>query len=310
MNITNQSTYPVLYAGICGSDLQKTNPRSTSDALQGLGHEIVVTTPQGPAVVNPMISCKVCAACTSGSEMLCESLQAIGRTSAGAFSGKVTAPLENLIPIRTSETIVGVLADPLAVVIHGMQKIKNAKHILILGDGIIAQLTLLFNVLNNTGSSYTLVAKTAKRASSLKKQFETILADNPAKVNVVHAIKSGEQYDTIIECVGRGQSEMLNLAINAAAPSGTILSFGVYPVGYTADLEIRTLLYKEVRLIGSNSYNHADLMQATRHLEQHEAAFSVFIGKTYTNLEEAFGAAHSKTTIAPKKIVVKFEEVS
>lgn len=307
MSNLGHKTYKVLYAGICGSDLQKTTNNSISD-IKRMGHEIVARTNEGLAVINPMISCKQCSQCINQGEMFCENLHALGRSSGGAFSGEISVPDSNVIAIDYLDPKLGVLADPLAVVIHGAKKIKSAQDILILGDGTIAQLSLLYSaILAESPRSYTLVAKSAERAKIMQQQFEALLKSSQHKIQVTSQIEPDATFDTIIECVGRGQSSTLNKAIEHVAIGGCILSYGVYPISYKADIDIRSLLYKEAMLVGSNSYDHSDLVNATQIIGDNENMFSPFLGQTFKDLSSAFAAARDKSS-TPKKIVISFGE--
>ncbi len=301
------NTYNVAFAGICGSDLQKTSRTSRLRELQMLGHEIVVRDDKGYAVINPMISCKTCKSCLEHGDMFCENLEAIGRASGGAFSGTITAPETNLVNISYAEPKLGVLVDPLGVVLHGMEKLDNPQDILIIGDGTIAQLSLLYLCLPGSSlNSCTLIAKSPERAKSLRAQYSKILKDQVDKIFILESVADGSTYDAVIECVGRGQSETINLAISHVATKGTILSFGIYPIGFKADLDIRPLLYKEATIIGSNSYNHADFINATTIIGEYESAYASLLGDTYSDITKAFQAARSKKV--PEKIIVSFKK--
>lgn len=302
--------YDVAFAGICGSDLQKTNHTTSLDQLREFGHELVIKTEQGMAIVNPMLSCKHCSACTTKGEMFCDTLSAIGREHGGGLSGSVRLPETNIVPIRFSRPSLGVLADPLAVVLHGLQYLAyEQRHILIIGDGTIAQLTMLcFALSDRIPLSCTLLVKSEKRASAMRREYGQILATSRGKMIITHTPPEGQVYDTVIECVGRAQSTTLQTAHDYVDVQGTILSFGVYPAKYYAELDIRTLLYKEARLIGSNSYNHNDLIKAVDIMSKHEALFSLLLDEVMPNsgLQRAFSKARNKSTV-PKKVYVSFE---
>ncbi len=90
-------------------------------------------------------------------------------------------------------------------------------------------------------------------------------------------------YDLVVESVGRKQSETLQESIDLVKPKGTILVFGVYAQGYVSKIEIRALFYKEVTLIGSNSYTSSekqdDFLEAINFLSKNTAVFEKIISK-------------------------------
>lgn len=250
-------------AGVCGSDIQT----FFSDVLPPsyletnvLGHEAagVVTKvgtlvtdiqPGERAAIRPLIACKKCSRCTEGKEELCSELQSIGKTRAGAFAEYVTIPSENVrrLPPNISYPDAA-LTDVVAVAIHAIHlaELPSSKHILILGDGPVA--LACAQVLQLDNNAVTLIGKNEANIS-LARQLG------------VHAMRGDQKerkqvppYDIAFECVGRRQSDTIYVAINNVKPGGKIIALGVFETGYRGQIEVRSLFYKEISLLGANSY--------------------------------------------------------
>lgn len=300
------------FVGICGSDLQKIDTSSTDTAFKAIGHEIVAEYQDGLVVINPLIVCGECRNCKAGKTVFCSQLLALGRNHKGGFGGSVSVPARNIHPVKLQNPSVGVLADPYAVVLHGLKQVTPAPRIAILGDGILAQLSLLFYALHPNGChEICIVAKDNNRAKELEQAYQERFKETPISIRFVSsegASESDSSFELIVEAVGRAQSDTLNRAIAMVAPRGKIVSFGVYRVGYKADLDIRTLLYKEAKLVGSNSFEPADFNDAISELQSEEKSFIALMGASYDSREWklAFDDALSKSTGLPQKVTISF----
>jgi len=299
----------VQYVGICGSDLQKLRSDEPPQ-LTDLGHEVVASYDGEYAAINPMIECGGCPPCQQDSPMHCDDLQAVGRNLPGGLSGSITVPEQNIVAVDYDIPELGVLCDPYAVAVHGLERTEQSSEMMIVGDGVLSQLCLTYLALNRTTlERCTLVTKDASRIHAMQEAYQKTLRDYGIEFQCLDASSpqiEAERPQTVIEAVGRGQSSTLNLAIEAVQNRGTILSFGVFPIGYAAGLTIRTLLYKEVSLRGSNSYNHGDFARAASQIGQNQDLFMPMLGETYDiqDAGTAIAAASTGSNPIPKKVVV------
>ncbi|PEF61168.1 zinc-dependent alcohol dehydrogenase [Bacillus cereus] len=279
----------VQYAGLCGSDLQKI------DAILGagvqtpspiLGHEFVGQIVQvhqknqtfqiGNYVVgNPLLSCDVCEYCQAGNSQLCQKGQAIGRTHAGAFSDYVDVPETNLFKLETDTYISSfVLVDVLAVCIHALSKYPSTvfeKKCLVIGDGAVG--AMLAYLLKLKGA-HVVMAGRAKNEEVMKHYVDVYIENTDTVVE-------HEKYDVVLETVGRKQDTTLNHAISSVKRNGTIIVLGVFPEKYSLPIEARTLFYKEVLLIGANSYNKMDFVEAVQLIKERRETFQSFITHSF-----------------------------
>jgi threonine dehydrogenase-like Zn-dependent dehydrogenase len=233
----------VLAVGICGTDRQRYR---SGYAVDSLGHEAVVEAGGRRYAMRPLRPCHACQACRAGASQHCHDGQALGRQDDrhGALAGQVVAHRDQLHPLPDDmQTPLGVLADPLACLIHACAQTRPATA-LVLGDGPMAALAAIHLRLSGVGCT-TVGVKSSDRVGRLRAFADQVLA--------VAEVETGA-YDMIVECVGGTNSAPLHTAINAVRPRGRVVCLGVYPVDLPAAFPIRTLLEKEATLVGSKAY--------------------------------------------------------
>jgi len=253
--------------GLCGSDIQKItsndNPSNYS-GIEVLGHEFsgcieeVGISSNGlkvgdRVVVNPLIPCYSCNLCKEKQYQLCTNLNAIGRTVQGAFAEYVAAPSKNIRKISerlSYET--AALTDVVAVAIHNYHLSDSPKNkdILIYGDGPIA-ITCL-QIYKEYRNKISLIGKHKKNL-----ELSKLFGATPVEISGVNELKSNN-YDMVIESVGRNQEDTIRQAIRLVKPKGKIIVTGVFEKGYEGKIPFRDLFYKEAILLGSNSYSIQD----------------------------------------------------
>jgi threonine dehydrogenase-like Zn-dependent dehydrogenase len=253
--------------GLCGSDVQKISSYKPSReylATPILGHEIAGTIVEcgnnvngfrtGDSVaVEPLVPCNKCEACRSGDYELCVNLKSIGNDYPGGFAEYTCAPYNNLHLLPDNVTFnEGALFDPVAVAFHAVHRsrIKHNNSVAIIGDGTIGLCVLQTTKIYKANS---VVIGKHKKNLDLATSFgasETHLFKEVKEISYLN-----NKFDFIFECVGRRQSQTINLAVDLVKPGGTINVVGVYDSGYAGAIPLRKLFYKETKVIGSNSYS-------------------------------------------------------
>jgi len=308
------NVHPVV-VGICGSDTQKV---SAGHDIDTLGHEIVgiamLDGVRQRVAVNPLISCQKCEYCTSGRAMFCRSLRVIGRDQPGALAGTFDIPRRNLVVLPEDlDDETAVLADPYAVVWHGARlhpRLHDTGSILIIGDGVMAMLQLLYLAFHSHASQrYTVVAKNEARVHALQKWFMSLQLPN-VKVAFVTALHKDDEFDIAVETVGRNQTETFTLALDHLVPRGSAVHYGVYPLESLQTIPMRTMMYKEILVQGVNSYIHEDFEAAVDDLSAHTDVFNSIIGPRFSfeARRDAIEAACDKMRPIANKIIMKMEQ--
>jgi L-iditol 2-dehydrogenase len=266
--------------GICGSDMHaltgKTRhlmPDYNFPAVLGHENAGVVTKPgkgvSGFAVgdrvaVEPLHGCidfgGSCIMCRSGKYQLCAGgLNVVGMPNKdmlpGGYGEYSCAHKSHVfkIPEKLSFSEAAI-TDVLAVAVHAANigAPQAGMKVVILGAGVIG-LDLL-QVLHTRGVSNILVIARyefqAKKAMELG-AAETILSSGDVMA-AVRKFTDNQGADQVYECVG-GNSDTIGLALDLTAIAGKIIMIGC--ATKFANIDIQSLLFKEVQLLPANSYS-------------------------------------------------------
>jgi L-iditol 2-dehydrogenase len=254
--------------GLCGSDIHKIlyqKPPNNYLKTTVLGHEITGDIIEIGSEVNnlqigdrvaiePIICCGNCEHCKKGKSQLCDNLKVIGRNYCGGFTERILVPSNNAwkLPDNVSYTD-GTQIDLIAVAVHAVNTCKPVSDdwtCAVIGDGSLG-LIMAQVARENGAKSVTIFSK-----HEFKQRIAIEL--NLNAVSVSDSEKFRNNFDVVFEAVGGKQEETLNTAIDITTPSGRIGVLGVYDFGYTPKLQARSAFYKEVSIIGLNSYSQSD----------------------------------------------------
>ena len=242
--------------GICGSDMHAYlghDDRRPAPLI--LGHEAAGVITDGPragerVTINPLVTCGVCPACTSGRENLCPTRQIISMPPReGAFAQFVRMPETNLVTVPDAVTLdVAALAEPMAVSWHSVRLGLEALHpsedrrALVIGGGAIG-----------------LAAALALKAMGCAEV--TIAEPNPlrrAYLNDRCGVTAVEKADTpaplVIDAVGYAATRAAASA--RATPGGVIVHIGLGED--TGGLDVRRMTLQEITFIGTYTYTAQD----------------------------------------------------
>jgi threonine dehydrogenase-like Zn-dependent dehydrogenase len=240
-------TVRVENAGICGSDVHAYEWTDGYGFMVPhlpvvMGHEFAgrvaaagagAALAEGTAVtVMPGIACGSCSACLRGDQRNCLRRQAIGLTCHGGFSGFVTVPAANCLPLPPGvDTELGALTEPLGV---GCQAVLTGEvglgdTVLVMGPGTIGQAIALFA--RAAGAGRVLIAGRADgpRFEVMRQLgFHDILdvAEAPL-ADLVLAATGGRKVDVVLEATGHPASVTDGLGVLRTA--GVLVVAGIHP---------------------------------------------------------------------------------
>ena len=247
--------------GICGSDMHAYlghDDRRPAPLI--LGHEVAGEVVDGPnnglrVTVNPLVTCGVCPACSSGRENLCPDRQIISMPPReGGFAQYVAIPESNLVPVPESISLEKAsLTEPIACGWHAVRLARNTlnselKDIrsLVIGGGAIgigAALSLICS-----GATDVTVLETNKIRREFLAQTTGLLMIDPSD------LKADAEFDLVIDGVGFAQTRYT--ASKAVRPGGVIMHIGL---GAADDgLDIRRMTLQEITFIGTYTYADED----------------------------------------------------
>ncbi|MEI8397821.1 MAG: zinc-dependent alcohol dehydrogenase [Ilumatobacteraceae bacterium] len=267
----------VTSAGICGSDLHL-----VASGLSGviLGHEFGGFTADGRLVaVRPTGECGSCPQCASGFPHTCREAAASlhGTSINGGLAEFVRVQPSRLVPVPdgTDPAIVG-LVEPLAVVIHGVNRVPliQGMSAVVIGSGSIGLLTA--SVLADRGITVDIVCRHPH-------QFEAA-----EKLGINAVAKPGANYDVSFDAVCTQES--LDACFNATRPRGSVVEFGM--IWSSIQLKNQMML-KEISLVPSifysHNHEHNDFEDAVDMLVRHPEITNTLVTHRFS-LEESIRA--------------------
>lgn len=140
---------------------------------------------------------------------------------------------------------VATLSDPYSVAIHIRNMINNKySRIAIIGDGIIG---LACAELLSNNDEVIVFGKHRNRLDILNKI-------NVKYLDIMKVYDYSNYFDVVIEAVGGRQYNTLENAINICEKKGKILIAGVYDNNFKFNISLRNAFYKELSIIGCNSF--------------------------------------------------------
>lgn len=230
----------VTSAGICGSDLHL-----IASGLSGivLGHEFGGLTEDGRLVaVRPTGNCGTCSPCTRGATNTCRlALNSLHGTSIdGGLADFVRVDSARLydMPVHSDPSTIG-LVEPLAVVIHGINRVtlEAGMRALVVGAGSIGLLTAA--VLVDRGVLVDIMCRHPHQQTAASAVGATPL-EFPAK-----------DYNVSFDAVCTQQS--LDTCISSTQTQGVVVEFGMIWEPITLS---NTMMLREISIVPSIFYSH------------------------------------------------------
>lgn len=253
----------VLFAGICGSDLQTftgNQPFATYPRVPGHEWSGEIVEFSGPTsglrvgqlvTGNPYFNCTRCYSCRRGLVNCCESNETMGVHRDGSFQEYITMPIERLYPADGLDPRFVAMVEPFSIGWHAMNRarVTGRDRVLILGAGAIGMLTMVSSLVRGAevhiGDVVPERLEIARRvgAASAVDLRETSIAD------LVASATDGDGFDVVGEATGLPVS-FLN-AIEASAFGGRIalIGNGKREVSFNQSL----LIKKELDVLGARN---------------------------------------------------------
>ncbi len=226
--------------GICGSDLHVLNVPPGQYAKPGtvLGHEFsgtveavgaeVKTLKIGDRVVaEPNIRCGICPECRKGNFNLCRNAVNTGQVRDGGFAEYCVMPEKQLYLVPLDMPVhLAALAEPLACVMNGMQKInpQPTQKVLLYGAGAIG--LFFVKTLKRYGVKDIMVAELIESRRKDAKNAGADIVIDPASDDIASVMQEewGGFADVAIDAVGAGS--VLEQSIDLVNCGSKILIFG------------------------------------------------------------------------------------
>lgn len=244
----------VHWAGVCGTDYSLIGGKLTfarypivpghefSGRISAVGAGAPFVVGQ-PVTINPILSCRQCAACLRGEIHHCEQTAVLGVAGVpGGFAEEVVVPAYTVRALPDDLPLdAGAMTEPVAVAVRVIRSagVQPGDRVAVLGAGNIGLLV----VQAAFAAGAAVVAVTDPIASRM-----TVARELGADTLVTASVG---QFDAVID--GVGTPETLALAVRLARRGGSIAVYGV-PAQEQASLPMLDLFRKDLRVAWSRLY--------------------------------------------------------
>jgi L-iditol 2-dehydrogenase len=269
------------YAGICGSDLHAfrgQHPFRKPPVV--LGHEVAGTVvlagsdvrdfrPGDPVTVMPLVACGDCRLCRSGRQNLCLHKLVPGAGAwSGTFAEYVTARASVVYRLSAAMPLtLGVLAEPLAVGIHGafrQGRVAPGDRVIVLGAGPIGLLTAL--AARAAGAAEIVLTDLLDFNLALGRELCGAIPVNAGSASWETELSRAQPDGFDVAFLCSNAPSTVRQATRAVRRGGRIIVTGMFHQPVPVDLSAVNL--HELELIGSVVYDHQDFQRAVEWLEE------------------------------------------
>lgn len=254
----------VARAGICGTDLHildgdyelarfpMTPGHEFAGTVVAVGEGVQRRTIGERVTADPNVPCGRCEECQRGAVNQCHDLAVVGVTQDGAFARWVAVPERVVVPIGDLPFAHGALAEPLACVVWGLERIRirAGDDALVFGAGPMG--CLLLQAVKASGASRVAVVDKAPARLAIARALGADLAVTPAELERLDAF-APLGFELVAEATG--VPAVLEGAVRYARPGGTVWVFGVAPGDARVTVSPFELFRRDLALVGSFAVN-------------------------------------------------------
>jgi threonine dehydrogenase-like Zn-dependent dehydrogenase len=244
----------VRYAGLCGSDVAKLNHPWQGRLPEPWypGHEIVGIDTQtgGWAAVDPLVPCRSCDYCDGGHIHLCPRLRRIGWDLPGGLADSVRVPQASVLPLPSlHDPAHGILADPMAVALHGVRcgLWVPPGRLGIIGGGVLALCTAICAA--EAGWDVHMTVREPSRSSRLSHCRDSRVTLHSAGL---------PPCDAVVDAASGDSDSPMRQALEAVRDGGTVLVQNAYAPRVILSVPLRDVFRRSITLRGSFSYCRAN----------------------------------------------------
>ncbi|WP_027136222.1 zinc-dependent alcohol dehydrogenase family protein [Geminicoccus roseus] len=260
--------------GVCHTDLDILHGRYLCAFPVVPGHEIagtVVALGEGVTgvatgarvTVDPLIPCGQCRSCMAGRPSLCANLKGYGATNDGGFAPFVAVAAKNVHPIGDLPFHVAALAEPLACVMHGIDRANVAPGMraLVFGAGPIGLMMMMGLQARGVADVTMVDLEETRRAQAVELGAAAAVDGREIEPSAL-----GDGFDLVVDCTG--VAEVCARMPSFARDGATILFFGVCPPAARAAFSPYEIFRRELTLIGSHAvcFNLPDAVEVLKGL--------------------------------------------
>ncbi|MEJ7734283.1 MAG: zinc-binding dehydrogenase [Polyangiaceae bacterium] len=215
-------------------------------------------------LVSPGLSCGICAACLTGRDNLCRKYRVLGENTQGGYVRHLVVPDTNVLPIGPELPVTSAAAFPLATLtawqmVHDKAEVRGEQTVVVhaAGSGVSTVIIRLCKMLGARVIATTTSPDKVDRARALGAD-EVIVTSQADYLGEVKRLTGKRGADVIFDHLG---GPMLRQAIAAAAWGGRIVTCGA-TAGFSVDIDLRQIFFRQVELLGSTMGSKGSLVRA------------------------------------------------
>lgn len=245
----------VHWAGVCGTDYSLIGGKLAfarypmvpghefSGRISAVGEGVSLAVEQ-PVTINPILSCRKCAACLKGDIHHCDQTAVLGVAAmAGGFADQVVVPADAIRVLPQGLPMdAGAMAEPVAVAVQvaRVAGVRSGDRVAVIGAGNIGLLVLQMAALYG-----------ASRVAITDPVVPRLRVAQSLGAEVLEAGRDADSFDVVIDGVGR--RDTLVAAVRLAARGGRIVVYGV-PTENDAPLPMLDMFRKDLRVAFARLY--------------------------------------------------------
>lgn len=217
-------------------------------------------------VVSPGLSCGVCERCLLGEDVFCRQYRILGENTQGGYSRHVVVPDANLLPMPARLSFTQAAAVPLCFLTAWTMVVRKARvragqTVLVqaAGSGVSSAAIQIAKMLGARVIATTSTPEKAKRAREIGAD-DVIDYTKEDFVNETKRLTDKRGADVVIEHVG---GDVFAKSILAAAWGGRVVTCGA-TTGFTPEIDLRHVFFRQVEVLGSTMGGKGDLFEILR----------------------------------------------
>ena len=215
-------------------------------------------------VVQPGVSCGVCAACLSGRDNLCKRYGILGETAQGGYGERVVVPDTNVLPKPASLSFEGAAALPLCLLtawqmVFRKAEVKAGQTVLVqaAGSGVSSLAIQLCKLAGARVITTTGTDEKAARALALGADHVVNYATHDF-VAEVKKLTDKTGVDVVLDHVG---GDVFEKSILATRWGGRVVTCGA-TAGFSPKIDLRQIFFRQIEVRGSTMGSKGDLAEA------------------------------------------------
>lgn len=238
--------------------------------VEALGPGAVGAKVGDKVVVNPGLSCGACERCLLGQDALCRRYRILGENTQGGYARHINVPDANLLPMPATLSFEEAAAVPLAFLTAWQMVVRKGEiapgqTVLVqaAGSGVSSAAIQIAKMHGARVLTTTSTQAKAERARALGAD-EVIDYTTQDFVAECKRLTDKRGVDLVIEHVG---GEVFAKSILAAAWGGRVVTCGA-TTGFTPEIDLRHVFFRQVEVLGSTMGPKGDLFGILRLVEQ------------------------------------------